>query len=274
MLTNFQKTVRLALDLSQEEAAKVQAAWPKTEDELQDILERYMDTSDTRISGLQILTALPLIWRRRPIDLAEAEGREILYHPITGQPIPVNHPLYGLSWEMLAFLHWANNQNHLPWIDEIAIAREINESQGVIADLPKDRFYAKNMLPRLFDGKIDWSEISLAQAKQFVHEGAISPTKSQEPVYTGNDLVGTLCSIPALENQGTRNMLLNGLPRGPVGAINRSSAILTDLYNIVEMAEGAGRLTSGEYAINVIIENAIRLVRGTQFEDRLRQFKK
>jgi len=275
MLTHFQEIAGMALDLSDKEAQKIQQQWPVCQDELRQVLRQWKKITNSDVPGVQLLMACDAIWKQRPSDLAEVEGREILYHPINGQPIPSNHPLDGLPWEILAFLHWANRENLLPWTDEIAIAREINEAQGVIDNLPGDRFYAKNMLPRLPAGEIDWSDLSMAQAKRFVCQGGTSPiNQDQEPVYVGDDLIGLLSSIPALANEGTRNILLKGLPPRLIGYIRRNTAIRTDLYNIVEAAEGAGRLSNGKYGINVIIDNAIQFVAGTQFEDRLRKFKK
>ncbi len=72
-----------------------------------------------------------------------------------------------------------------------------------------------------------------------------------------------LSTIPALSNSDDRNQLLKGLPRGPVGAIRRSPASNTDLNNILEAAEGWGRVTSGEFALVVIAQNALPLAEET-----------
>jgi hypothetical protein len=117
--------------------------------------------------------------------------------------------------------------------------------------------------------------LKLAQAKAFVTIGKQSDLfdfQSDSPIYDENTLEGVLLSIPALASQGTRELLLRGLPPGPVGAIRRSSAPSTDLANIVRSAEGFGQLSSGQMAINVLIKNAKRLVRGTTLETKLTAF--
>ncbi len=77
-------------------------------------------------------------------------------------------------------------------------------------------------------------------------------------------LLDILLEIPAFQNQDNRNMLLRHLPKGPVSAIQRNSAPLADLNNIVVAAEGWGRLTdSGEWALAIIARDALRFSKGT-----------
>jgi hypothetical protein len=179
---------------------------------------------------------------------------------------------------MLTFLRWAVRSSHLHWSDEITIAREIKEAGGLIDELPSDRFYAKNMLPCSISGEIDWSNLELAQAKEYVTTGNMSITPSmniEPPVYLDeNSLHGVLASIPALANKGTRNMLLKGFPIGPAGVIPRNPAWVTDLHNIVEAVEGWGKLDTGQWAVNVLIDNAAQMVRGTKLETKLEVFRK
>lgn len=274
-LTHFQEIVAMALDIDDQQAAKVQKAWPETEDELRKILRQWKAITRSSIKGYELLSAIGEIWRCRPDDLAETEGRSILYHPVNGNPIPKNSPLDGLSWEMLAFLHWSIQKGTLNWIDDVIMSREIKEA-GDIEALPADRYYGKNSLPRTIDGDIDWSELALAQAKAFVTTGkqAVPSDFGPEPIsyYDEDSLEGVLASIPALSNQGTRNLLLRGLPPGPVGAISRSSAPSTDLANIIEAAKGFGKLSNGQMGINVVIKNAIRFVKDTKLEAKLKAF--
>lgn len=277
-LTHFQEIAGLALDIDDNEAAKIQKAWPSTEQDLRKSLRQWKNVTSSQIKGFELLSACGEIWRYKPADLAEIEGRVILYHPVDGDPIPERAPLDGLPWEMLAFLRWALQAQHLRWTDEVVIAREIKESGGTIDALPPDRFYAKAMLPRTPDGSIDWSDVNLAQAKATVMTGKPSPSPSAElvePVYhDGGTLAGVLASIPALiGSPDTRGHLLRGLPPGPSGCIRRPPAPGPDLYNIVEAAEGFGALSDGRMAINVVIDNAMRLVQGTALAAKLEAFR-
>jgi hypothetical protein len=204
-----------------------------------------------------------------------------LYHPITGDVIPENAPLDGLTWEMLAFLRWAVGFGQLSWHDEVTIAREAKIA-GSIYKLPVDRFYAKNSLPmigsmsRRTDENIDWTDVGLAEAKQFVTSGphADLTTREEPPVYVDDDLAGVLSSIPALRDSDARDHLLRGLPPGPAGSIRRNGAPATDLHNIVEAVTGWGEMVDGRVARNVLIENALKCVRGfPNTERKLKEFK-
>ena len=276
-LTHFQKTVARALDLTdRSQIANIQRGWPQSEEDLEDILFQWRDTSATEIKGFELMSACSVVWQRRPADLSESQGRTVLYHPMYGSPIPEGAPLDGLSWEMLAFLRWAKEIGHFVWADEVIIAREIKESGGRIEALPGDRFYAKSMLPKSPTGEIDWSDLFLAKAKAFVLEGHIqesSSPKIEEIRLSENTLEGVLSSITSLDNMATRNTLLRGLPRGPIGAMSRSTAPGTDLSNIVRTVKGFGRLSNGRTAINMLIDNALSLVQGTGKAAELEQFR-
>lgn len=278
-LTHFQKTVKRALGLPGDVAQTVQVGWPNTSEELEDILFAWNDGLSDGVPGIQLLAACSVVWARKPSDPSQMEGRAVLYHPVTGSAIPVGSPLDGLTWEMLAFLSWANRAGRLPWNDEVTIAREAKVAGSSIYKLPADRFYAKNSLPmqssmpRGADKSIDWTDVGLAEAKRFVTSGGRSePSKNEPPIYVEDGLVGVLGSIPALRSSDARDRLLRGLPPGPCGAIGRSNAPSTDLFNIVVAAEEFGRLADGKIAINVVIENAQRFVRGTALEHKLKEF--
>lgn len=275
MLTNFQEIIAMALDLPDKAASRVQPNWPQDEGALRDCLRDCKNVLNLEIKGYELLAIVREIWRNRPADLEEIEGREILYHPVHGLPIYEGEALYDLDWEMLAFLRWATLAGHLKWTDEIAIAREIRGAGERIKDLPPDRFhYALISLPQLEADKIDWSNLGLAQAKDFVLNGPESlPVLPEIPWSDTNSLEGVLISIPALSDRSARDFLLRGLPRGPVSVIGRSSAPGTDIANIVSAVEGFGQLADGRMAINVLIDNALRLVRGTQMEAKLLAFK-
>lgn len=275
-LTHFQKTVKLALDLSKDDALKVQKDWPATMELLQETLTLWKDMTNSKLPGLQILMAIEVIWQRRPTDLSEAAGRDILYHPISGAPIPERSTVDGLSWEMLAFLNWAYQKGFLEWTDEVTIIREIKASNGEIDQLPDDRFFAKHYLPRDPDGEIDWSNLELAKSKTAVTTGPnLIITDDVEDTAFSNPatLEAALLKIPSLYDQGTRNILLRRLPRNPVGAIRRNSAPSTDIHNIVSTVRSFGRLSDGRIAENVLIDNAMSLVAGTQMAKILEQFK-
>ncbi len=74
-----------------------------------------------------------------------------------------------------------------------------------------------------------------------------------------------LLGIPALEERDNRTQLLRGLPRGPVSAINRSNALMADINNIIDSAEGWGQLAdSGEWALVIVARNALRFSKGVE----------
>ncbi len=276
-LTDFQEIAAMSLEIEDNEAKKIQQGWPKTQRELRKLLRQWKIITSSNVKGHELLAICDAIWQQRPSNIAELEGREILYHPIEGTPIETNDPLYGLSIEMLAFLRWAYNRNFLKWTDEIAIAREVHQAKDIIAKLPPDRFYAKNLLPHVGD-EIDWRDIELAGARSFIQKGISSklniiPEISHDFEFGVNTLEGVLASISALSNQSTRNMLLKGLPPGPTGAIRRSSAPIVDIANIVQDVQGFGKLNNGQIGLNILIDNAIRFVKGTQLESLLETFK-
>lgn len=276
-LTDFQEIVGLALDISDEQASQMKKAWPESERQLLNALKLWRTVTTAAISGLDLLQASSVIWERRPTDLATAEGRTILYHPVNGSPINEGAPLDGLPVEVLAFLKWSLDKRLLKWTDEVIIAREVKGAGSLIVELPDDRFYGKHSLPYTSGGKIDWSDLALAKAKDFVTNGpgeTIS-TLSVSSTYIGDDtLEGILCSIPGLRDVGTRNRLLNGIPRGPAGCISRSSAYGIDIANLVEAVEGFGKLSNDKWAINILIENAMLMARGTKAAGQLAAFKK
>lgn len=61
-----------------------------------------------------------------------------------------------------------------------------------------------------------------------------------------------------------RNMLLQDLPSGPVSLLHRTSSPRTDLFNITNSAKAWGQLDSGEWALIVIANNAMPLIKGTK----------
>lgn len=271
-LTHFQKTVKRTLGLTESGAQTVQVDWPLTEKDLEDLLFEW---ADERVDSLRLMASVPIIWGRKPLDPSEAEGRDVLFHPVNGSAIGKQDYLYGISWEVLAFLRWALQKNLLIWTDDVTIAREVQHSD--IASLPRDRFHAKNKLPKS-DGLVDWSDLALAKAKAFITTGANdsavpSSLGENEAPYRKDDLVSVLLSIPALSDSDSRNHLLRGLPRVPASGIRRNTAPRADLNNIVEAARGWGEITNGAMAINVVIDNALRLVDGTAKASELKGFR-
>jgi hypothetical protein len=84
-----------------------------------------------------------------------------------------------------------------------------------------------------------------------------------------NRLINILLKIPSFNMQESRNLLLQNLPHGPVGTVNRSSAPRIDMYNIVCAASAWGRLGSGKLALEVLIENALLFCGETELESKL-----
>lgn len=281
-LTDYQEVAGMALDISDEQAAKIQRAWPENERNLRSAMKQWREITGSTISGRELLIVCAEIWKQRPAadELALSQGRAILYHPVDGSPIAQGSPLDGIPLETLAFLKWSLDKGLLGWTDDVTIAREVKAARSVIDDLPGDRFYGKFSLPHLPEGGLDWSDLGLAKAKDFVQKGNLETTLP-EPHYGGDDtLAGVLCSMPSLRDSMNRDRLLRGLPAGPTGCIRRSSAYGTDIALLVEAVEGFGRLandgrsTTERWAINVLIDNAISLVEGTQVAHKLEAFKK
>lgn len=106
-----------------------------------------------------------------------------------------------------------------------------------------------------------------------VDESKIGPVTSTSPVMSLNELsdqlFGILLTIPALQSQDSRGLLLRNLPAGPVTTINRSGAPMADLSSIVNIVTSWGRLENGEWALAVIAKNALLLVQGTEPGDKL-----
>ena len=89
-----------------------------------------------------------------------------------------------------------------------------------------------------------------------------------EPAYH-DKLLDALLDVPAfndpLAGPANRAMLLHRLPAGPVAAIPRYPAPMTDLNSIVTHAAGMGQLLdSGEWALAIVTRNASRFARGTE----------
>lgn len=276
-LTDFQEIVAMALEISDEQAATVQKAWPGSERELRQSLRQWKIATGSEVKGHDLLAICREIWQQKPVRQDLAEGREVRYHPANGSPINADDPMDRIPTETLAFLRWAIRIGGLQWSDEIAIVREVLAAEGDIQKLPADRFYAKSMLPRFPNGEIDWSDLDLAQAKDFILNGGrragATLASTYQPQFQETTLEGVLASIPGMGDTSARSMLLRGLPLGAVGSIRRSSATATDVYNIVDAARGMGRLSNGHLAINIVIENALAFVRGTAKEQVLIDFK-
>src|SRR4051812_42329457 len=83
-------------------------------------------------------------------------------------------------------------------------------------------------------------------------------------------LVDLLSKIPAFSEPANRTRLLHGLPGEPVATIARHSAPGTDLHLIFQAALGMGRLHGPDrLAIDVVLDNTIPFVQGTQHESEL-----
>jgi len=75
-------------------------------------------------------------------------------------------------------------------------------------------------------------------------------------------LIVLLSKIPAFDERGNRNVLLSGLPPGPVGGIVRYDSRIADLDSIVYATIRWGKLASGGLAIEHVIQNARVFVDG------------
>jgi hypothetical protein len=83
-------------------------------------------------------------------------------------------------------------------------------------------------------------------------------------------LVDFLIRIPGIHNSANRSMLLNGEPTGLVSSIARHAVPLDDLHGIVQTALRFGRLPdSNRLAIEVVLDNTVPFIRGTQLEREL-----
>jgi hypothetical protein len=82
-----------------------------------------------------------------------------------------------------------------------------------------------------------------------------------------------LSRIPALEQYENRTILLKGLPSGPVKSIKRGDSHQADLHSILQSVVMWEKLKSGEYALNLVIDNAVGMVKGLELEDTLNNIK-
>ncbi len=81
----------------------------------------------------------------------------------------------------------------------------------------------------------------------------------------GSRLLDLLEQIDQLSEKENRDLLLRGLPPGPVHTIKRSTSMLADLNKIIAAAESWRQLKqSGEWALVIVAKNALRFGRGTQ----------
>lgn len=83
------------------------------------------------------------------------------------------------------------------------------------------------------------------------------------------NLLTILRDILALNDVNNRSDLLNELPPGPSGFIERSNAKNADLRRIVDGAKGMGKLISGEHALVIVARNALDFVVGAEPGERL-----
>ena len=82
-------------------------------------------------------------------------------------------------------------------------------------------------------------------------------------------LLNALLDVPAFNDpiggSANRTMLLHRLPKGPVAAIPRYTAPMTDLNGIVTAAAGMGQLLdSGEWVLTIVTRNALRFAQSIE----------
>jgi hypothetical protein len=68
-LTHFQEIAGMALDISDDQAAKIQREWPDTKDVLRQALWQWKKLTKSEIKGHELLEILFAIWKHRPTDL-------------------------------------------------------------------------------------------------------------------------------------------------------------------------------------------------------------
>ena len=83
---------------------------------------------------------------------------------------------------------------------------------------------------------------------------------------TQYELVSILLGIPRINQLGAhqRDFLLEGLPRNAVLALKRDDHPRVDLMTMVGEVAGWGLLDNGEWAIFILVQNALGLAQGTQ----------
>jgi hypothetical protein len=87
-------------------------------------------------------------------------------------------------------------------------------------------------------------------------------------------LVHTLCRLPGAETDAGRAALLRGLPHNIIMALPRTSAPMDDWANIVAHLGALGRLSSGDWPLLILIDNALQRVEGTQLGQELEESRK
>ncbi|MGJ3249144.1 MAG: NACHT C-terminal helical domain 2-containing protein [Elainellaceae cyanobacterium] len=87
-------------------------------------------------------------------------------------------------------------------------------------------------------------------------------------------LINFLTTIHPLGRRENRDILLNRLPKSLVLVISRYDATLSDIDNIVRSAEGWGWINEkGKFALEILVENALRFVEGTHQAEELGSLK-
>ncbi len=84
-------------------------------------------------------------------------------------------------------------------------------------------------------------------------------------------LINFLNKLNAMNKKENRNLLLKNMPPSPTSTIDRYDSRLADLSTIVKNAKDWGKLLSGDYALQILMNNAKQFVKGTELEEQLKQ---
>jgi len=84
-------------------------------------------------------------------------------------------------------------------------------------------------------------------------------------------LIEFLKKIDAMKQRANRDQLLVNLPRNPCSNIERHDSHSTDLSNIIRSVKAWCKLSSGKFALEIIMTNARGFVEGLMLEEELEQ---
>src|SRR4051795_2757296 len=87
------------------------------------------------------------------------------------------------------------------------------------------------------------------------------------------DLLDLLLALPATKTAAQRDALLFSLPAQIADSLDLSGDRQSAIAKIIETLDYWGQLTDGRWATEVMLLNAIRAAKDTQFEQRLETFR-
>ncbi|MEM7031589.1 MAG: CHAT domain-containing protein [Chloroflexota bacterium] len=132
------------------------------------------------------------------------------------------------------------------------------------ADLPG------SSIPVLYSRLKDNQLIQRHQAQASPQQESHQSTPQKQPNADATEiLLDILLEIPALEDQDNRTLLLKKFPTQPKSYIRRSSAVATDLANIIDSVASWGKLATGEWGLVILAKEARHLSKGTELETKI-----